>query len=43
MIVDENGFFSTVVRKFSLGQQEVEIVVKDRAGNVKIVRRSVSS
>jgi hypothetical protein len=41
--VDENGFFSTVVRKFSPGQQEVEIVVKDRAGNVRRVRRSVSS
>jgi len=41
--VDENGFFSTVVRKFSPGQQELEIVVKDRAGNVRSVRRSVSS
>ena len=41
--VDENGFFSTVVRKFSPGQQEIEIVVKDRAGNVRNVRRSVSS
>jgi len=41
--VDENGFFSTVVRKFSPGQQEIEIVVKDRAGNVRSVRRSVSS
>ena len=41
--VDENGFFSTVVREFSPGQKEVEIVVKDRAGNVKSVRRSVSS
>lgn len=41
--VDENGFFSTVVREFSPGQQEVEIVVKDRAGNVRNVRRSVSS
>ena len=41
--VDESGAFSTVVRKFVPGQQEIEIVARDRAGNVRNLRKAVSS
>lgn len=41
--VDESGAFSTVVRKFSPGQEQIEIVVRDRAGNVNTVRKAVTT
>jgi len=40
--VDDSGFFSTVVKRFSPGQKEIEIVAEDRAGNVRNLRKAVS-
>jgi hypothetical protein len=40
--VDDDGFFSAVVKKFSPGQKEIEIVARDRAGNVRNLRKAVS-
>ena len=37
VLVDKNGFFSAVLKKFSPGQEEIEIVVRDRAGNTSNV------
>lgn len=42
VVVDDSGFFSTVVKRFSPGQEEVEIVAEDRAGNVRNLRKAVS-
>jgi hypothetical protein len=40
--IDDSGFFSAVVKRFSPGQKEIEIVAKDRAGNVSNLRKAVS-
>jgi hypothetical protein len=42
VVVDDSGFFSTVVKRFSPGQEEIEIVAEDRAGNVRNLRKAVS-
>jgi hypothetical protein len=41
--VDESGFFSVVIKKFAPGQKEIEIVARDRAGNIRNLRRAVST
>ncbi len=41
--VDENGTFSTVIKRLSPGQKEIEIIARDRAGNVKNLRKSVET
>jgi len=42
VVVDDSGSFSTVVKRFSRGQKEIEIVAEDRAGNVRNLRKAVS-
>ena len=43
VVVDENGFFTAVIKKLAPGQRELEIVVHDRAGNVKSFRKSIQT
>ena len=41
--VEEDGTFSTVVKKVAPGQEEIEIVAQDRAGNIRNLRKALSS
>lgn len=41
--VDESGFFSVVIKKFAPGQKEIELVARDRAGNIRNLRKAVST
>lgn len=41
--VDENGSFSTVVKRVAPGQEEIEIVARDRAGNMRNLRKGLNT
>jgi hypothetical protein len=43
IVVDDSGYFSTVLRDVPISQGELEITARDRAGNVKSIRQAVQS
>jgi hypothetical protein len=43
VVVDETGYFSAVLKGLAVGQAEMEILARDRAGNTKSLLQKVQS
>lgn len=43
VVVDETGYFSAVLKGLAVGQTEMEILARDRAGNLKTLLQRVQS
>jgi hypothetical protein len=43
VVVDDTGYFSAVLKGLAVGQAEMEILARDRAGNLKTLLQRVQS